>query len=196
MANIELREFSLERMFRAVEIVRERLLRATAALESAGVPYAVIGGHAVAAWVSRVDAALVRNTQDVDLLIRRGEFGAARAALERAGFVWRHSAGIDMFLDKKDAKARDAVHVVFAAERVHPTDLYPTADVLPSEQMEHFRAIALESLVRMKLTSYRLKDQVHLQDLTKAGLIDESWLSRLPADLAMRLKPLIDNPNG
>jgi hypothetical protein len=62
--------------------------------------------------------------------------------------------------------------------------------------MEHFRVIALESLVRMKLTSFRLKDQVHLQDLTKAGLIDDSWLSRLPADLAARLKPLIDNPNG
>ena len=186
----------MERMFRAVEKVRDRLLRATSALESAGVPYAVIGGHAVAAWVSRVDEALVRNTQDVDLLIRRDGFGAARAALEKAGFVWRHSAGMDMFLDGKDSKARDAVHVIFAGEKVHPTDLYPTADILPSERMENFRAVALESLVRMKLTSYRLKDQVHLQDLTKAGLIDESWLSRLPADLAMRLKPLIENPNG
>src|SRR5947208_1546754 len=71
MANIELGEFSLERMFHAVEKVRERLLRATAALDDAGVPYAVIGGHAVAAWVSKVDEALVRNTQDVDLLVRR-----------------------------------------------------------------------------------------------------------------------------
>ena len=40
----------LERMARAVEKVRDRLQRATAALESAGVPYAVIGGNAVAAW--------------------------------------------------------------------------------------------------------------------------------------------------
>ena len=45
----------LERMVRAVEMVRERLLRSTAALEAAGVPYAVIGGNAVAAWVSKVD---------------------------------------------------------------------------------------------------------------------------------------------
>jgi hypothetical protein len=29
------------------------------------------GGNAVAAWVARVDRAAVRNTQDVDLLVRR-----------------------------------------------------------------------------------------------------------------------------
>jgi hypothetical protein len=44
---------SWERMIRAVEKVRERLRRAVAALEAAGVPYAVAGGNAVAAWVSR-----------------------------------------------------------------------------------------------------------------------------------------------
>jgi hypothetical protein len=64
-------EISLERMVRAVEKVRDRLLRATAALEEAGVPYAVVEGNAVAAWVSRVDEAAVRNTQDVDIAIRR-----------------------------------------------------------------------------------------------------------------------------
>ena len=44
-------------MIQAVEAVRERALRATAALAAAGVPYAVIGGNAVAAWVARVDRA-------------------------------------------------------------------------------------------------------------------------------------------
>lgn len=53
---------SCERMVRAVEKVCERLLRATGALEKAGIPYAVIGGNAVAARVSRVDESAVRNT--------------------------------------------------------------------------------------------------------------------------------------
>ena len=39
----------------AVERVRNRLLRATSSLETAGIPHAVIGGNAVAAWVGRVD---------------------------------------------------------------------------------------------------------------------------------------------
>src|SRR5256885_8927128 len=107
-------------MVRAVELVRERLLRATGALEAAKVPYAVVGGNAVAALVARVDPAAVRNTQDVDLLIRRADVPAVRAALEKVGFVFRHVAGIDMFLDGPDAKARDAVHVVFANEKIRP----------------------------------------------------------------------------
>ena len=56
---------TLDRMVRAVEKVRLRLLRAVKALEADAVLYAVIGGNAVAAWVSRIDEAAVRNTQDV-----------------------------------------------------------------------------------------------------------------------------------
>src|SRR5580658_2544929 len=97
----------LERMVRAVEKVKERLLRATAALEKAGVPYAVVGGNAVATWVASVDGADVRNTQDVDLLLRRSDLDAAAAALAPAGFVRRHVSKIDMFLDGPGAKARD-----------------------------------------------------------------------------------------
>jgi hypothetical protein len=72
------------------------------------VPYAVVEGNAVAAWVSRVDESAVRNTQDVDLLIRRADLIEASGALERAGFERRHVAGVEMFLDGAQAKARDA----------------------------------------------------------------------------------------
>lgn len=68
MHQVQFGEVSWERMIGAVEKVRSRLLRAAAALEAAGVPYAVVDGNAVAAWVSRVDESAVRNTQDVDLL--------------------------------------------------------------------------------------------------------------------------------
>src|SRR5437763_15713633 len=77
----------LDRMERAVAKVRERLLRATAALHQAGVPYAVVGGNAVASWVATVDEGAVRNTRDVDLLVRRGDLPAITSALEAAGFV-------------------------------------------------------------------------------------------------------------
>src|SRR5438067_11234005 len=77
----------LDRMERAVAKVCERLLRATAALNQAGIPYAVVGGNAVASWVATVDEGAVRNTRDVDLLIRRGDLPAITAALEGAGFV-------------------------------------------------------------------------------------------------------------
>ena len=107
-------------MIRAVEKVRDRLRRTTAALNKAGVPYAVAGGNAVAAWVSRVDEAAVRNTQDVDILLRRADLPAATAALAEAGFVYRHVKSLDIFLDGPNASARDAVQVVFAGEKVRP----------------------------------------------------------------------------
>ncbi len=187
---------ALERMYRPVDNVRTRLLRATAALERAGVSYAVVGGNAVADWVTRVDAAAVRFTQDVDLLLRRADLDAAAAALAPAGFVRRHVAGIDLFLDGPKAKARDAVHVVFAGEKVRPEYAVPAPDVSESDASNDFRVLRLDALVRMKLTSFRDKDRTHLRDMLGVGLIDASWCGRFPPELAARLQHLIDTPEG
>jgi hypothetical protein len=190
-------EVSWERMSNAVEKVRQRLLRAARALEQAKVPYAVAGGNAVAAWVSRVDEAAVRNTQDVDIILRRSDLPAARTALEQAGFVYRHVANMDMFLDGPDAKARDAVHVVFAAEKVRAEYAAPVPDVSESEETETFRLLSLAALVQMKLTSFRDKDRVHLRDLMDVGLVDATWLEQpMPVALLSRLQELLDNPEG
>jgi hypothetical protein len=183
-------------MVRAVERVRERMHRAALALERAGVPYAVIGGNAVAAHVGRVDESAVRNTPDVDILLRRVDFEAAKAALTNAGFVYRNLQGIDTFLDGPAAKARDAVHIIFAGEKVRSVDSVPAPEIGESEATPSYRVVALESLVRMKLTSFRLKDRVHMRDMIDVGLIDESWLPRLPDELSSRLKELLDKPEG
>lgn len=180
----------------AAEKVKERLARSTAALEKAGVPYAVVGGNAVAEWVGRIDEDAVRNTRDVDILIRRDDLPAARSALEPAGFVYCQSFGVDMFLDGPQGRPTSAVHLLFAGEAVRPGDQAITPDVNESEPGAGFRVVSLEALVRMKLTSFRLKDRVHLQDLIGVGQIDRTWLARLPAVLAARLQELLDNPDG
>jgi len=179
-----------------VEKVRQRLLRATAALEAARVPYAVAGGNAVALWVSRVDEAAVRNTQDVDILIRRSDLAAARAALEKVGFIYWHMAGMDVFLDGPGAKTRNAVHIVFAGEKVRPAEPVANPDVDDSEHAEQFRILSLQALVQIKLTAFRDKDRVHLRDLIGVGLIDDSWVNRFPPVLGERLRDLLENPNG
>jgi len=194
MSGVVCGDVSWERMIRAVERVRERVLRTAAALDKAGVPYAVAGGNAVAAWVSRVDEAAVRNTQDVDIVLRRMDLDTAAEAMNAAGFVRRHSASIDMFLDGPDARARDAVHVVFAGEKVRPEYALPAPDVTESESAASFQVLTLDALVRMKLTSFRDKDRTHLRDLIDVGLIDETWCSRLPKEIAPRLRHLLDHP--
>src|SRR6267378_2021522 len=180
-------EVSWERMIRAVEKVRERLRRAVAALEAAGVPYAIAGGNAVAAWVSRIDEAAVRNTQDVDILLRSSDLPVATEALNKAGFIYRHAKGLDMFLDGPTAKARDAVHIVFAAEKVKAESLMASPDINESEVTDSFRLVTLDALVRMKLTAFRDKDRTHLRDLIDVGLLDATWLARLPSELGARL---------
>lgn len=186
----------LERMVLAVELVRERLHRAAAALDAANVPYAVIGGNAVAAWVSRVDPKAARNTVDVDLLIRREDFPRVKTALEATGFVYRHAAKVDMFLDGPNGSARDAVHVLFAGEKVRSEYVEPAPDLKEVERHDKFNVLMLENLVRMKLTSYRDKDRTHLRDLIEVGLIDASWPTKFQPELAVRLQHLLDTPEG
>jgi hypothetical protein len=186
----------LQRMVDAVELVRRRLLRASAALTAAGVPYAVVGGNAVAAWVSTVDVAAVRNTQDVDILIRRADFDVARAALEGAGFAYRRAASIDMFLDDPAASPRDAVHIVFAGEVVRAGEPAANPDVDASTPMGPLRVLDLDALVRIKLAAFCRKDQVHLLDMIGVGLIDRSWPARLGPVLGARLQTLLDEPEG
>jgi len=193
---VELKPFSWERVIQAVEAVRQRALRATAALAAAKIPYAVIGGNAVAAWVARVDRAAVRNTQDVDILLRRADFEAAKIALEEQGFVYRKVFDVDCFLDGPDASPRDAVHIVFANEKVNTNDIEVTADVSEIEKSDDYDILKLDALVRMKLTSFRRKDQVHLIDMIGIGLIDTSWPNRFQTELGDRLQILLDDPNG
>lgn len=193
---VEIGPISWEWMQLGVDKIRERLERATAALEAAGVPYAVIGGNAVAAWVSRVEPAAVRFTADVDILLRREDLPAASVALEPAGFVQQDVLGVTMFIDGIQGGLKDAVHILYAGEKVRPEYLEPAADVRESEKSENYRVLNLDALVRMKLTSYRRKDQVHIQDLIGVGLIDQTWIGRVPAALAPRLQELLDDPTG
>lgn len=186
----------LDRMVLAVELVKQRLQRATAALESAGLKYAVIGGNAVAAWVAQVDPAAARNTVDVDILVDRADFESVKAALASAGFVHRHAAGIDMFLDGPKGKPREAVHIIFAGEKVRKEYVAPAPELSESTKHQYFNVLAFDAVVRMKLTSFRDKDRTHLRDMIEVGLLDYPYLDRLQPELAARLKELLDHPES
>lgn len=191
-----LHDFSWTRMIEAVEAVRIRARRSAAALERAGIPYAIAGGNAVAAWVARVDRAAVRNTQDVDILVRRSDFEAIKSVLAAEGFQYRNIAGLDCFIDGPEGNARDAVHLIFAGEKIRSNHPGPSADVSESVPADEFVIVTLEALVRMKLNLFRDKDRTHLRDLIDVGLVDATWLEKLQPELAERLQQLLDDPEG
>ena len=185
----------LDRMERAVAKVRERLLRSTTALNRAGIAYAVVGGNAVASWVATVDEGAIRNTRDVDLLVRRDDLPAITAALEAAGFVRDELLGVVRFRDGAEGKPSEAIHLLFAGEKTRPDHLLPAPEIQTVDDPASFQVITLESLLLMKLMSNRRKDQVHVLDMISVGLLDESWLAKLPPPLAERLKHVLDTPD-
>jgi hypothetical protein len=185
-----------ERALMAAEKVKERLRRATHALDAAGVPYAVVGGNAVAEWVGRADEDAVRNTRDVDLLVRRPDLAPARTALEAAGFVYHHVLDVDMFIDGPQGKPSGGVHLLYAGEKVRPDDQHASPGLDESERAAEFQVVTLAALARMKLTAWRDKDRTHLRDLIGVGLIDATWPARFPPSLGDRLQALLDDPNG
>jgi hypothetical protein len=137
-----------------------------------------------------------RNTQDVDILIRRADFDRVKQALESAGFVHGRTMDVEFFLDGPGAKVRDAVHLLMAGEKVKPEYATATPDVDQTAPPGDFRCLDLQPLVEMKLNSFRDKDRTHLRDMIGVGLIDATWPARFSPELAGRLQQLIDNPEG
>ena len=187
---------SWERAMAAAEAVKERMRRFAAVLHQAGIDYAVIGGNAIASWVGSIDEGAVRNTKDVDILIRRADLEAAIAAATAAGFIYNETLDVHMFLDGPKAKPSQAVHLLFAEEKVKPEDPVAAPPVTEFIDREEIRFLLLEPLVRMKLTSNRDRDRTHLRDMVGVGLIDATWPARFPTELAARLQHILDTPNG
>jgi hypothetical protein len=121
---------------------------------------------------------------------------AITAALEQAGFVHDDVLDVVLFRDGPEGKPSEAVHLLFAGEKTRPDHLLPAPEIQTVNDQANFSVITLESLVLMKLTSNRRKDQVHVQDLIGVGLIDRAWPAKLPSELAERLQHILDTPDA
>ncbi len=179
--------------FMAVERVERQLRRFTAALDAAGVPYAVVGGNAVAAWVATIDADATRTTKDVDVLVRRSDMDRIAQAVRSVGLVPGKVLGVPMFVEEAAPSPRGAVHILYADEPVRPDDPRPAPSVTSAcRSPQGYMVINLPELVRMKLEVFRRRDQVHLEDLLSLGLIDADIAETLPPDLLVRLRHVRD----
>jgi hypothetical protein len=100
------------------------------------------------------------------------------------------------FNDGPQGKPSAGIHLLYVGEKVRQDDDYNLPEIEESGRAAEFQVINLEALLLMKLTSYRLKDRVHILDTIGVGLIDATSPSRLPAPLGDRLQRLLDDPNG
>jgi hypothetical protein len=181
-----------ERYIMAMDAVTDRLERITRALEEAAVPYALVGGQAVALWVSTKDAAAVRTTKDVDILLRKDDLPHARAAALTVDMDYVEVLGVGMFLERADPNPRHAVHLIWAGEKVRPEASLPAPTIDQRLELEPGKqVITLPGLVVMKLVSNRDQDRVHLRDMIDVGLVGREILKELNPELAARLNGLL-----
>ena len=169
-------EARLEQLIDLAELIEK-------AFASAGLEYRVAGGLAAYLYVEDAEPDAGRLTKDIDITVRRADLEQIAKAVEPFGLEYRHAAGLDMLIRTGEASARRAVHLVFAGEKVRQD--YPEAapELGPYRRIKGLRLIPLADLVRMKLTSFRAKDEAHLKDLDEAGLI--------PSEIEASLSPVL-----
>jgi hypothetical protein len=172
-----------------VEQLFEVAGRLAQALSQAGIEYRVIGGFAAYMHVNEIEPMAARLTRDIDVAIDRKDLEAIAEATRPFGFRYRHAAGVDMLVDAEEPKAHSAVHLVFTGEKVRKeyTEPVPTFSP-PARYANGISIISVADLVKMKLTSFRLKDRVHIQDLDAVGLITPDIEAQLAPALKARLR--------
>ena len=176
-----------ERLFDLVGVLH----RIADTLTAEHIPYEVIGGLAVLIHVEEVSPELSSLTRDVDLMVHRADLERIKEVAAQSGFKFRHAAGVDMLLYGDAGTTKNAVHLVFSEEKVRSDYITPTPSITPQRKSIHGKdvmVIPVADLLVMKLTSFRLKDQVHIKTIDAAGLLTPAVETRLTPELAARLK--------
>jgi len=175
-----------ERIFELVGALQ----RIAGPLEKSGIPYELVGGLAVFIHLENSNPEHSVLTRDVDLMVHRSDLPRIVEVAELNGFRFRHSAGLDMLQFGETTSARNAVHILFSGEKVKASQLEPNPELQPVKVGVHGKdvwIISIADLVKMKLSSFRLKDQVHVKSLDAAGLITSDVENSLSSELRSRL---------
>jgi hypothetical protein len=171
--------------------------RVCLALREAGIEYRVVGGLAVLFHVGSRDPLAARLTKDVDLAVDRADLPRIAEAARSLGMEYRHVAGVDMLVDAKSPKARSGIHLVFAGERVRPSDLEPIPSFsVPTVNEAGVLLVSPAELVRMKLISFRQRDKTHIIDMDSVGLITPEIEAGLSDALRERLQSVREEERG
>lgn len=157
-------ETGVEQLFTLADVVER-------AFASAGLDYRVVGGLAVFLYVEEREPDAGRLTKDIDIAVRREDLAAIAKAIEPFGLLYRHVAGVDMLVQAGQPSARRAVHMIFSGEKVREEYAETVPEIGAFRTLQGVRLVPVEDLLRMKLTSFRAKDETHVKDLDEAGVI-------------------------
>lgn len=126
-------------------------------------------------------------TKDIDILVRREDLPRIKQAAESVDLEYRHTAAVDMLVQKGKPLARRAVHMIFEGEKVSAEYSEPATGIGEGRAILGIPVISVADLVKMKLTSFRAKDEAHINDLDEQGLITPEIEASLSLELRERL---------
>ncbi len=148
-------------------IVFETMRRLAQRLEDEGIPYAVIGGMALAAH------GYVRMTLDVDILLAPAGLASFREKLVDGGYIADFPGAEKSF---RDAESNVKIEIITTGE--YPGDGLPKPVSFPEPKGQTVEedgvlVINLEKLIELKLASglsatHRMRDLADVQDLIMA----------------------------
>ena len=173
-------EERVEQLFGLAELV-ERIF------SSAGLDYRIVGGLAAYLYVEQVEPDAGRLTKDVDLAVRRQDLredcGGAEGirtgipARRERGYAGAAGAAVGASGGPSGFRRREgSAGIRGDCAGIGAPAPNPRAAPVP-----------VADLVKMKLTSFRFKDQAHLKDLDDAGAITPEIETALSPVLAERL---------
>ena len=148
-----------------------------ALFDRTGVPYVLIGAHAVNAWTEP------RFTADIDLTMQAGgdDFARLTAALGAEGFSIGRQHGAELpsgpdFVRFVSADGGTVLEIQFAKTEFQ-------REVIRRAVVEHGARVATpEDLIVMKLIADRPKDQIDLRGLAALPGVDWAYVERWSAE--------------
>jgi hypothetical protein len=150
----------------------------TERLDRAGIPYALIGGMALA------QHGFVRMTEDIDILLTPEDLEKFKAQLLGRGYVLAFSGANKTF---RDTETGVRIEVITSGE--YPGDGLPKPVAFPdpataAAAMGDFQVISLEKLIELKLASgmtaaHRRRDLADVQDLIRTLQLDQAFAEKL-----------------
>jgi hypothetical protein len=159
------------------------------AFRDAGINYRMVGGMAVYFHVDPRDPLAARLTPGVDFAIERGDLSRVVEAVRPLGLEHTLANGLDVLAGPVADRIRTVSHLIFVREKVRPGYLEPVPDISePTITHEGFLLAPVFELVRMKLTSNRIIDKVHIIDMDGVGLITPEIENALPEPFRLRLQ--------
>jgi hypothetical protein len=178
---------------RTVHQIFDFVDRVVNTIRESGADYRIIGGISVFLHIAQVDPTHARLSRDIDIAVRREDLDRIEESAIRHGFelqrAWKRGQETFTMYDRSEDVTRSHIHLILAGEKAraeHPEAVPPLGDVCLTA--DGVKIAPLEDVVYMMLTSYRLKDRVHIQDMDSIGLITPDIEARLPPVLRERLR--------